>query len=138
MNDTELLESLIHSTRHAAGFVLRRMRRVPPAGLYFKNPEDPLMDFYFPREDHPKASEEEMRGLVEAQLRRWASWPETCAVALVMEISVDGQRMMAVQAETRTRAVVLHYPIERRWWGLKLGEATEAEGLLMERLLGEN
>lgn len=135
MTGSQILESLIYSTRHAASFVLRRMRRVPPAGLYFVNAEEPRMDYYFPREDDRAASEQELRRLVEEKVRRWAARPETCAVAFVTEILVDGQRVMAVQAETRTQVVVLHYPIRKTWLGWKLGEAREAEGLLVARLL---
>lgn len=138
MNDSELLESLIYSTHHAAGFILRRMRRVPPAGLYFKNSADPLMDYYFPREDQAKASDEELRGLVVEKLQRWAARPDTCAIAFATEVVVDGQRMMALQAETRTEVIVLHYPIRKTWLGLKLGAPQKVDELLVNRLLSQD
>ena len=129
------MDALIYSTRHAAGFVLRHLRRIPPAGLYFFNADDPRMDYYYPQEDHPRASDEQLRGLVEDRLRRRAARPETCALALITETVVEGQRVMAVQAETRSQALLLHFPIRKTWLGLKLGEPQPAVGLLKERFL---
>jgi hypothetical protein len=136
MTESELLESLIYSTRHAAGFVLKRYRRVLPFCVQFAPAEDPLVDFYFPREAQPEASFEEQYALAEAKARRFALKPETCALSLVTEVIQGEQRVMVVQAETRTLARLLHYPIRKTWLGWTTGEPREAEGLLVGRLLG--
>ena len=133
MPKSELLESLIHTTLQGAGFILRRYGRVLPGGVYFVNEDDPLVDFYFPKEDHPKAPDAELLPLTEAELRRWAKRPETCAVALAVEVEVGGGRVMALQAETRRELVVLHVPLRKKLWWWVLGEAEEAEGLVVER-----
>lgn len=161
MPQRELLDSLIHTTRHGAGFILRRLGRVVPGGVYFVNEADPLVDFYFPKEDHPKAADEELFAMVEAELRKWAARAETCGVALVTEIARDGRRVMAMQAETRTGAptrrdapthpeaptrpealtrevVLLHYPLRRKLWWWNLGEAEEVEELLVPRFFSSS
>ncbi len=147
MADSQLLDDLIYSTHHGAGFILRRLGRVVPGGIYFVNPDDPLMDFCFPKEDHPRASDEEVFAMVEAELRAWAARPETCAIAMVTEVAIEGQRVMKMQAETRhasgtdapTReCVVMHCPLQRKLWWRVLGEAAEGEGLIVERFFGED
>lgn len=141
-----LLESLLYTTRQGAGFILRRLHRIPPAAVYLTNPADPLVDFYFPQEDHPRAADEELLALVREAMREVAARPDTCAIAIATEIVRDpstalrasgGQRFMAIQAETRDEIVVLHYPIRKRWLGWTFGEAEEAEGLVTERFLQE-
>ena len=131
MNDTELIESLIYSTQHAAGFVLRRHRRVLPFCVQFAPAEDPLVDFYFPREAQPQASFEEQFALAEARARRFAALSDTCALAFVTEVTQGKQRFMLIQAETRTLAQVLRYPIRKTWLGLATGKAEEAEGFVV-------
>jgi len=137
-----LLDDLIYSTHHGAGFILRRFGRVVPGGVYFVNADDPRMDYCFPKEDHPRATDEELFGMVEAELRRWAGREETCAIAMVTERACDpstalgaygGQRVMVMQAETRGEMKVLHCPLRRRLWWWVLGEAEEGEGLVVER-----
>jgi hypothetical protein len=138
-----LLESLLYTTRQGAGFILRRLGRIPPAAVYLTNPADPLVDFYFPEEERPGADDEELLALVRGAMREVAARPDTCAIAVATEIVRDGQRVMAIQAETRApgtgaptrEVVVLHYPIRKRWLGLTFGEPEEAEGLVTERFL---
>ena len=137
MTQDELLESLIYSTCHAAGFVLKRYQRVLPFCVQFAPAEDPKVDFYFPREAHPKAPFEEQLALAETRARRFAQKPETCALALVTEVREGEQRVMVVQAETRTEARLLHYPIRKTWLGWTTGAAHDVDGLLLGRLLGE-
>ena len=137
MNDSELLESLIYSTRHAAGFVLKRYQRVLPFCVQFAPADDPKVDFYFPREAQPKAPFEEQLALAEARARRFAQKPETCALAFVTEMLEGEHRVMVVQAETRAEARRLHYPIRKTWLGWATSEPREAEGLIVGRLLGE-
>ena len=137
MTDPELLESLIYSTHHAAGFVLKRYGRVLPFCVQFAPADDPKVDFYFPREAQPKASFEEQYVLAEARARRFALKPETSALSFVTEVQEGEQRFMVVQAETRTEARVLRYPLRKAWLGWTTGKAEEAGGLLVGRLLGE-
>lgn len=133
---SDLLESLIYTTRQGAGFILRRFGRVLPGGVYFVNPDDPKVDFCFPREEHPRASDEELFALTEATLRRWAGRPETCAIALVTETIIEGRRVMKMQAETREECVVMHFPLRRKLWWWVLGEAEEGEGLVVATFFG--
>jgi hypothetical protein len=92
------------------------------------------VDFYFPKEDAPRATDDELMALVQEAMREVAARPETCAIAVATEIARDGQRFMAVQAETRQEAVVLHFPLRRRLWWRVLGESEQVEGLLAQRL----
>jgi len=154
MPHSDLLDELIYTTRHGAGFMLRRFGRVVPGGVYFVNADDPLVDFCFPKEDHPKASDGELFARAEEELRRWAAKPETCAIAMVTEVVIDGRRVMKMQAETRSapgtgaptrpgsnaparECVIRHWPLRRKLWWWVLGEAEEGERLIVERFLGE-
>lgn len=130
---SRLLDDLIYTTRHGAGFILRRFGRVVPGGVYFVNPDDPLVDFTFPKEDHPQANDEALLAMTEQELRRWAAKPETCAVALAVETVRDGGRVMAIQAETRGEVAIVHCPLRQKLWWWVLGEAKEGEGLIVER-----
>jgi hypothetical protein len=147
MPHSALLDDLIYSAHQGAGFILRRCGRVVPGGIYFVDADDPRMDFCFPKEDHPRASDEEVLALVEAELRRWAARPQTCAIAMVTEIVRDpatalrasgGQRVMALQAETRGELVVMHVPLRRKLWWWTLGEPEVVEGLIVPRFFGED
>jgi hypothetical protein len=133
MPHSDLMNDLIYSTHHGAGFILRRYGRIVPGGVYFVDPDDPRMDFCFPKEDHPRASDDEAFALAEAELRRWAARPETCAIAMVTEGLRDGQRVLAMQAETRDECVIMHCPLRRKLWWRVLGEAEVGEGLVVER-----
>ena len=135
MPHSELLDSLIHTARHGAGFVLGHYRRIVPSAVQFINEDDPRVYLCFPLEDHPRATVEEMLALTEEWLRDRAARPETCALALVTEVQRDGQRLMALQAETRCEAVLLHYPLRKKLLGWTFGEPQEAEGELPGRLL---
>jgi hypothetical protein len=119
---SKLLDSLIHTARHGAGFVLRRHRRLVPSGIQFVHEADPRVYFCFPLDDHPRASVEELQALTEAWLRERAQRPETCALARVTEVERDGQRLMILHAETRQEAVLLRYPIRKKLLGLTLGK----------------
>lgn len=133
MPHSALLDDLIYSAHHGAGFILRRFGRVVPGGIYFVDADDPRMDFCFPKEDHPRATDEEVFALVEAELRRWAARPQTCGVAMVAEILRDGQRVMALQAETGDELALVHAPLRRKLWWWVLGEAEVGEGLIVPR-----
>ncbi|MGE5532013.1 MAG: hypothetical protein ACM3VW_07870 [Bacteroidota bacterium] len=137
MTDSELLESLIHSTFHSAGFVLKSHRRVLPFCVQFYNAEDPHVDFYSPHEPQPQASFEEQFAVAEAKARKYAERPETCALALVTEVSEGEQRFMIMQADTRTAVRVLRYPLRKTWLGWTIGKAEETRGLVVERLFVE-
>lgn len=137
MNDTELLQSLIHSTEHSAGFVLKSHRRVLPFCVQFYKADDPHVDFYSPHEPQPQASFEEQLAMAEARARKYAERPETCALALVSEISEGEQRFMIMQAETRTAWRVLRYPVRKTWLGWTMGKAEETAELVVGRLLAE-
>lgn len=136
MTPEALMEELLYSTHHAAGFVLKRYGRVLPFCVQFAPAEDPLLDFYFPREAHPEAPFEEQLVLAETRARRFAGKPETCALSFVTETGEGERRVMVVQAETRTEARLVHYPIRKTWLGWTTGRPQEAEGLLVARLLG--
>jgi hypothetical protein len=132
---SELLDSLIHTARHGAGFILSRYQRVVPSAVQFIHEDDPRVYHCFPLEEHPRATTEELLALTEAWLRDRAARPETCALALVTEVQRDDQRLMVLQAETRREAVLLHYPLRKKWLGWTLGEAEEVEGEPPGRLL---
>jgi hypothetical protein len=137
MTDSEILESLIHSTQHSAGFVLKSHRQVLPFCVQFFNADDPHVDFYSPHEPQPEASFEEQFALAEARARKYAQRPETCALALVTEVAEGEQRYMVMQAETRTQVRVLRYPLRKTWLGWTMGKAEERLELLVPRLLGD-
>jgi hypothetical protein len=137
MQQEELLQSLIHSTHHSAGFVLKRHQRVLPFCVQFFNADDPRVDFYSPHEAQPEASFEEQFALAEARARRFAERAETCALAFVTEVTEGEQRFMLLQAETRTQVRVLRYPLRKNWLGWTIGKPEEIEGLVVERLLRE-
>lgn len=131
----DLLDSLIYSTRYAAGFVLKRYGRVLPFCVQFAPAEDPRVDFYFPREAQPRAPFEEQYTLAEARARRFAQKAETCALSFVTEITVDEQRYLVIQAETRSEVRQLRYPLRKTWLGWKLDKPEPQDGLLLGRLL---
>ena len=91
---------------------------------------------YFPKDKHPNASWEELVNLVESELRARVSVPETRAVAAVVEMQSGKDRAIAVQAETRSAATLLMYPIKKKLLGgWKIGDPSQGDNLLLDRLL---
>lgn len=136
MNDEELLEKALHVAREAGMFLLRKHGSVLPFGLTL----DPAGDnprTYFPRDQLPRASWDELLDATIAHLERCIGSGGIGAIALVTTLESGSESGMGVQVETRASSLFLVYPYSGTGQSLSLGEPQAAEGLLVGPLLAE-
>ncbi|WNG21350.1 hypothetical protein [Cystobacter fuscus] len=134
MNDDELLEKTLYVAREAGMLLLRKQGSVLPFGLTL----DPAGDnprTYFPRDQLPRASWDELLEATLAHLERSIGAGGIGAIALVTTLESGSQSGMGVQVETRASALFLVYPYTGTGQNRSLGEPQTAEGLLVEPLL---
>ncbi|EPX59124.1 hypothetical protein D187_003226 [Cystobacter fuscus DSM 2262] len=134
MNDQELLEKTLHVAREAGMFLLRKQGSVLPFGLTL----DPAGDnprTYFPRDQLPRASWDELLDATLAHLERRIGSGDVGAIALVTTLESGSESGMGVQVETRSSSLFLVYPYTGTGQSRSLGEPQPAEGLLVGPLL---
>lgn len=134
MNDEELLQKALHGAREAGLLLLRKHGSVLPFGLTL----DPAGDHprtYFPRDQLPHASWDELLEATLAHLERSIGSGGIGAIALVTTLESGSQSGMGVQVETRASALFLVYPYSGAGRSRSLGEPETAEGLLVGPLL---
>ncbi len=134
MNDQALLEKTLHVAREAGTFLLRKHGSVLPFGLTL----DPAGDnprTYFPRDQLPRASWDELLDATLAHLERRIGSGDIGAIALVTTLESGSESGMGVQVETRASSLFLVYPYTGTGQNRSLGEPQTAEGLLVGPLL---
>ncbi|QRK04749.1 hypothetical protein JQX13_31575 [Archangium violaceum] len=136
MNDEELLKKALHVAREAGLLLLRKQGSVLPFGLTL----DPAGDnprTFFPRDQLPRASWDELLDATIAHLERGIGSGGVGAIALVTTLESGSESGMGIQVETRTASVFLVYPYSGTGQSWRLGEPQTAEGLLVGPLLAE-
>lgn len=134
MDDQDLLEKTLHVAREAGMFLLRKHGSVLPFGLTLDPAGDnPLT--YFPRDQLPRASWDELLDATLAHLERRIGSGGIGAIALVTTLESGSQSGMGVQVETRASSLFLVYPYTGTGQNRSLGEPQTAEGLLVGPLL---
>ncbi|ATB44024.1 hypothetical protein CYFUS_009505 [Cystobacter fuscus] len=134
MNDQELLEKTLYVAREAGMLLLRKQGTVLPFGLTL----DPAGDnprTYFPRDQLPRASWDELLDATLAHLERRIGSGDIGAIALVTTLESGSQSGMGVQVETHSASLFLVYPYKGTGQSRSLGEPQTAEGLLVGPLL---
>ena len=136
MNDQELLEKALYVAREAGLLLLRKHGSVLPFGLTLDLAGDNPRT-YFPRDQLPRASWDELLEATLAHLERCIDTGGIGAIALVTTLESGSESGMGVQVETRTSSLFLVYPYTATGQGRRLGEPQAAEGLLVGPLLAE-
>lgn len=134
MNDEELMEKTLHVAKEAGLFLLRKQGTVLPFGLTL----DPAGDnprTYFPRDQLPRASWDELLDATLAHLERCIGSGGVGAIALVTTLESGSESGLGVQVETRASSLFLVYPYSGTGQSRSLGEPQTAEGLLVGPLL---
>ncbi|WP_375768581.1 hypothetical protein NR798_44035 [Archangium gephyra] len=135
MGDEELRAKTLHLAREMGLLVLRRQGSVPPFGLTL----DPAGDnprTFFPRDQRPQASSDELLDATVAHLARGRASADVGALAVVTTLeSEGGPSGLGIQVETRASAVFLIYPYSKSAQDWGLGEPQPAKGLLVGPLL---
>lgn len=136
MNDDELLAKTLHVAKEAGLLLLRKQGTVLPFGLTL----DPAGDnprTWFPRDQMPRASWDELLDASIAHLERTIGSGGVGAIALVTTLESGSESGLGIQVETRASALFLVYPYRGVGQSRSLGEPQTAEGLLVEPLLAE-
>ncbi len=134
MNDEELLGKALHVAREAGLLLLRKQGSVLPFGLTL----DPAGDnprTWFPRDQLPRASWDELLDATIGHLERCVSSADVGAIALVTTLESGSESGLGVQVETRAASLFLVYPYTGSGKNWSLGEPQTAEGLLVGPLL---
>ncbi|WNG35407.1 hypothetical protein F0U61_18330 [Archangium violaceum] len=134
MNDEELLAKTLHVAKEAGMLLLRKHGTVLPFGLTL----DPAGDnprTYFPRDQLPRASWDELLDATIAHLERSIDSGGIGAIALVTTLESGSESGLGVQVETRDSSLFLVYPYKGTGQSKSLGEPQTAEGLLVGPLL---
>jgi hypothetical protein len=134
MNDEELLRKALHVAREAGLFLLRKQGSVLPFGVTFATGDDTPRT-YFPRDQLPRASWDDLLEATLAHLERSIGTGGIEAIALVTTLESGSQSGLGVQIETRTSSLFLVYPYTGAGQNRGLGEPQTAEGLLVGPLL---
>jgi hypothetical protein len=137
MNDEELLGKALHVAREAGLLLLRKHGAVLPFGLTL----DPAGDnprTFFPRDQLPRASWDELLEATTGHLERCAGSADAGAIALVTTLESGSESGLGVQVETRTSSLFLVYPYSGAGQSWRLGEPQKAEGLLVGPLLAQD
>jgi len=135
MGDEELRAKTLSLAREMGLLVLRRQGSVSPFGLTL----DPAGDnprTFFPRDQRPQASSDELLDATVAHLARGRASADVGALAVITTLeSEGGQSSLGIQVETRASAVFLVYPYSRSAQDWSLGEPQPAQGLFVGPLL---
>ena len=134
MNDEALLKKVLHLAREAGLLLLRKQGSVLPFGLTLDlvgdNPRT-----YFPRDQLPDASWEELLEATLAHLERDIASGGIGAIALGTLLESGSESGMGVQIETRSSSLFLVYPLTGSGQGRSLGAPQTGEELLVGPLL---
>ncbi|MFL5352124.1 hypothetical protein [Archangium sp.] len=136
MKDEELLGKALHVAKEAGLLLLRKQGTVLPFALTL----DPAGDnprTYFPRDQLPRASWDELLDASIAHLERSIGSGGVGAIALVTTLDSGSESGLGVQVETRASSLFLVYPYRGTGQSRSLGEPQTAEGLLVGPLLAE-
>jgi hypothetical protein len=134
MDDEELLGKTLHVARETSMLLLRKHGAVLPFGLTL----DPAGDnprTFFPRDQLPRASWEELLDATVRHLERCSGSPDVGALALATTLESESGSGLGIQVETRASSLFLVYPYSATGKGWSLGEPQTAEGLLVGPLL---
>ncbi|WNG45860.1 hypothetical protein F0U60_18395 [Archangium minus] len=134
MNDEELMAKTLHVAKEAGMLLLHKHGTVLPFGLTL----DPAGDnprTYFPRDQLPRASWDELLDATIAHLERSIDSGGIGAIALVTTLESGSESGLGVQVETRDSSLFLVYPYKGTGQSKSLGEPQTAEGLLVGPLL---
>lgn len=134
MNDEELLEKALHVAREGALLLLRKQGTVLPFGLTL-DPEGDNPRTFFPRDQMPRASWDELLDATIGHLERSIGSGDVGAIALVTTLESGSESGLGIQLETRAASLFLVYPYSGAGQGWSLGEPQTAEGLLVGPLL---
>lgn len=134
MNDEALLQKALHVAREAGLLLLRKHGSVLPFGLTL-DPKGDHPRTYFPRDQLPRASWDELLEATLAQLEHSIDSGGVGAIALGTTLESDSQSGLGIQVETRASALFLVYPCSGTERSRSLGEPEMAEGLLVGPLL---
>jgi hypothetical protein len=134
MNDKELLEKALHVAKEAGLLLLRKYDSVPPFGLTL----DPAGDnprTYFPRDELPRASWDELLDATIAHLERGIGSAGVGAIALVTTLESGSESGLGIQVETHASSLFLVYPYSGTGQSRSLGQPQTAKELLVGPLL---
>jgi hypothetical protein len=134
MKDEELLGKALHVAKEAGLLLLRKHGTVLPFALIL----DPAGDnpkTYFPRDQLPRASWDELLDAAIAYLERCIGSGGVGAIALVTTLESGSEPGLGAQVETRASSLFLVYPYRGTGQSRSLGKPQTAEGLLVEPLL---
>jgi hypothetical protein len=134
MNDEELLGKALHVAREAGLLLLRKHGAVLPFGLTL-NPEGENPRTFFPRDQLPRASWDELLDATLGHLERSVGTGQVGALALVTTLESGSKSGLGIQVETRAASLFLVYPYQGSGQSWTLGEPQTAKGLLVEPLL---
>jgi hypothetical protein len=134
MDDGELMGKALYVAREAAGLLLRGHGAVLPFGLTLDSQGDNVRT-YFPRDQWPSAEWNELIDAAVDHLARCIRSADVGVIALATELASGTQAGLGVQVETRSSSLFLLYPYIGTGRSRGLGEAQQADGLLVEPLL---
>lgn len=134
MNDQELLEKTLHVAKEAGLLLLRKQGSVLPFGLTL-DPKGDHPKTYFPRDQLPRASWDELLDATLTHLERSIGSGGVGAIALVTTLESGSESGLGIQVETRASSLFLVYPYSGSGQNRRLGDAQPAEGLLVGPLL---
>ena len=135
MADEELLAKTLSVAREAGLLVLRRSGTVPPFGLTL-DPAGNDPRSFFPRDQMPQASSEELLTATVSHLEQRSRIADVGALALVTSLESEaGASGLGIQVETRASSLFLVYPATQSAQGRSLGEPRSAQELLVGPLL---
>lgn len=136
MNDEELMQKAMHVAKEAGLLLLRKQGSVLPFGLTL-DPTGDTPRTYFPRDQLPRASWDELLDATVAHLERSIGSGGIGAIALVTTLESGSESGLGVQVETRAASLFLVYPYKGAGQNWKLGEPQTSEELLVGPLLAE-
>lgn len=136
MNDEEVLGKALYVAKEAGLLLLRKHGTVLPFALTLDLAGDNPRT-YFPRDQLPRASWDELLDATIAHLERSIGSGGVGAIALVTTLESGSESGLGVQVETRASSLFLVYPYRGNGQSRSLREPQTAEGLLVGPLLAE-
>lgn len=122
-----IVEKLLYISREVAEDLLKKTGEVAVFGLTLDaNGDSPFT--YYPLDDFPRASAEELVDLVSAELRRRAQSGTVGAASIVTTLVNGTKRAFAVQLETTSSVALLIYPYRKTVSGWHIDQPQSGQG----------
>jgi hypothetical protein len=116
LNADEFMDKLMYVAAESGKGILKKTGRVFPFGISL-NTDGENVRSYYPRDEHPSASWEQLMAYVEAEMRNRAQQPAIGGIAMVTELESGTERGMSVHAETNEQLSAAIYPFRKRLIG---------------------